>query len=209
MNSGTNLLVGRIAVLSIGIWALAGCGGDDPTPVGASPDAAPSAVSSGHAVDLGSDGSALGSLPTRTEAPPPNVTYAGQATTTSTTTTSTTTTTEPPVPLPADALLTVGSCDVGNDEARRVIADITPLVESLSADDRLVADAWADDRGTESSNLTLSQCRAETVAGLVEREWPELVGRIDAIGHGESNPPDSDCSGDCPANRVVIVRRSE
>lgn len=148
-----------------------------------------------------------------TEAPPPDVTYAGQPTTTTTTTTTVATLLAPPppsampsepVPIRTDALFETNECELNPVEVDAMIAGLEPLVAALAAEQRLVAEGWTDDRGGEAANVGLSLCRAESVASAMVDEWPLLSGRIDVVGHGELDPP-TECSGDCPANRVVIV----
>ncbi len=187
--------------------ALGGCGShDEPTNRAGAVSATPNTAST--MVDPSPDGQ---TPPAANEASPPSITYAGQPTSTtrpepSPSTSAATTSIPPqPVPLPTDALFGTNRCDVAAHELDGLTAELRPFVTSLDANDRLVAEAWTDDRGDETGNIALSLCRAEFVVELLADNWPMLEGRVDAVGHGESDPP-TKCSGDCPANRVVVVR---
>ncbi len=153
------------------------------------------------------------------EGEPPVVTYAGQVTTTtsssttfSTPTTSTSTAStitllvDPcvSITLQTDTLFDTGLAVISPEASAALIDELRPLVGCLSPSDRLEFVGWTDDRGAESANLTLSQDRADAAEALSLAEWPQLAGRTSAVGRGEIDPP-SPCSGDCPANRIVVV----
>lgn len=202
----------RAAVIAaFAIAAITACGGRD--------DRSAGAPSSGTEVaGSGTESTVLeGSTEAADESPPPVVTYAGQVTTTSTTSTTSPAVSitsgevaspERPVALPTDALFASGRCDIEALQRSSVIDGVRPLIESLGQGGRLIADGWTDDRGEVGANLRLSSCRAQTVVEIIETEWPDMRGRIDVVGHGESSPPVT-CSGDCPQNRVVVISLAE
>jgi outer membrane protein OmpA-like peptidoglycan-associated protein len=66
-----------------------------------------------------------------------------------------------------------------------------------------------DSRGSAGYNQGLSERRARTVADLLERQYPNLVGRVDPLGFGASQPvaPNSNPDGsDNPSGRAANRR---
>jgi OmpA-OmpF porin, OOP family len=66
-----------------------------------------------------------------------------------------------------------------------------------------------DSKGGAAYNQGLSERRARTVADLLERKYPNLVGRIDAVGFGATQPvaPNTNPDGsDNPAGRAANRR---
>jgi len=164
-----------------------------------------------------------------TEPPPPSISYIGQPTTTTTTpaTTSTTTstTTAPPTttPLPptttttttvalapfeSGVLFATGSADL-SDVGVAVIIDAL-RVSRLPENEGLAihVDGYVDSRGGPAENLVLARDRADAVAYVIVTTWPQLAGRVIAVGHGVDDLLDPTCLGDCPQNRAVLVTAS-
>lgn len=170
-----------------------------------------------HAISAPSAGVAV-----KAEAPPPEVTYAGQVTTstsTTTTTTSTTTTsTVPPTTRPAitapddscsvtllaDAFFESGGSTLSAEAGEELVTRVSELSTCITSTALIKVEAWTDDRGDDDYNLELSNRRVDAAVAAIVGEWPDLAERIIPIGHGEADSP-TPCTGDCPANRVVTV----
>lgn len=151
------------------------------------------------------------------EAPPPQVAYAGQVTPTPppTATPKPAPTAQLPTGLPAATAAPLCSvsflADAFFDTSQAQVTAPDQLVKQFAtlrgcATDNtiVVIEGWTDDRGDADDNVELALARVAAVVEIVVAEWPELAGRIRQVAHGEVNPP-TDCTGDCPANRVVIA----
>ena len=156
-----------------------------------------------------------------TEAPPPSISYPGQPTRT----------TRPPQPVatspnPASVPTPVAGTPPAPVEPFRFESDV--VFETLSAEltpqggqevtdaaavlDRSLREGqtaevhgWCDSRGSLAFNSLLSELRVAAVIEALVSHAPRLRGRLVPVPHGEIDPPDPDCLGDCPTNRIVLV----
>ena len=106
---------------------------------------------------------------------------------------------------PGDLLFEKDS-DVLSEWAGELLTDFADAVNQQLADTQeLEVHGWVDTLGEPAYNADLAQRRADAVTSRLLRRAPLLSGRIEAIGHGETDLLDRSCLGDCPTNRAVTV----
>ena len=160
------------------------------------------------------------------EAPPPSIHYPGQPTrptsprsstvatnapapsAAATSTSTAVPTTVSPVPEfrfdgdVAFATLSAALTDAGHrdalDAAYRLDAE---LADTQAAE----VHGWGDSRGSLAANRQLAGRRVAAVIEAVVTAAPRLAGRLRPVVHGELDPPDPGCRGDCATNRVVLI----
>ena len=91
-------------------------------------------------------------------------------------------------------------------ESSGILNDILALLEE-HGDVRLLVEGHTDSQGEDDANQALSEARAEAVAAwLIDRGID--AGRLDTIGHGESQPAaGNDTPEGMAQNRRVVFRR--
>jgi outer membrane protein OmpA-like peptidoglycan-associated protein len=122
----------------------------------------------------------------------------------------------PPAPrvvrLPAEALFDFDKDQLRPGAATTLITFLGTRPTRQDPGRRVQVRGHTDSKGSAVYNQGLSERRARTVADLLERQYPNLVGRIDAVGFGatqpvapNSNPDGSDNPSGRAANRRVDI----
>jgi len=112
---------------------------------------------------------------------------------------------ENPITLNDSVLFASGSAVISAHASAVLDALAAAAVEGLLDGQRMRIDGHVDEIGSVAYNERLAADRAFAVAQRFIRIRPDLEGRIDAVGHGESELLNPLCRGDCPENRVVVI----
>jgi outer membrane protein OmpA-like peptidoglycan-associated protein len=103
-------------------------------------------------------------------------------------------------------LFSPGSANV-SAPAQLALRSIAALaLAKLTTAQILAVDGYVDDVGSAAANLRLSEKRADAIGAELLANEPALAGRISLRGHGEDELLHPSCRGDCPQNRVVIIK---
>jgi outer membrane protein OmpA-like peptidoglycan-associated protein len=122
----------------------------------------------------------------------------------------------PPAPrvvrLPAEVLFDFDKDQLRPGAAATLITFLGSRPTGQDPGRRVQVRGHTDSKGSALYNRGLSERRARTVANLLERQYPNLVGRVDPLGFGatqpvapNSNPDGSDNPSGRAANRRVEI----
>jgi outer membrane protein OmpA-like peptidoglycan-associated protein len=125
----------------------------------------------------------------------------------------------PPTPqdvtVAASSLFEFGSATLKPDAEAALLAELGDKPAQADLSQPFVVEGHTDSKGSDAFNLGLSQRRAQAVATLLERRFPNLAGHVTVVGLGKANPvaPNTLADGsDNPAgrrlNRRVALRFS-
>jgi outer membrane protein OmpA-like peptidoglycan-associated protein len=171
------------ALLAAGL--LAACSSGEGASSSGSPEATGLPVTTDGPSDLPDTEVAQPNLPTVAGQSGDTVTVTSTTIVTTTTAPTTTTTVPPPV-IPSDVLFDTGS-DVLKEEAGPYLAELAVQIEQRHSSASLRFVGHTDSRGSDESNLALSQRRATAVM-----DWFIAYGfdtsKLTAVGAGESKP---------------------
>lgn len=119
----------------------------------------------------------------------------------------------PPAPrivrLPAEALFDFDKDELRPGAEATLITFLGSRPTRQDPGKRVQVRGHTDSKGSSAYNQGLSERRARTVTNLLERKYPNLVGRVDAVGFGETQPvaPNSNPDGsDNPTGRAANRR---
>jgi outer membrane protein OmpA-like peptidoglycan-associated protein len=119
----------------------------------------------------------------------------------------------PPAPhvvrLPAEVLFDFNHDDLRPGAAAGLVSSLGSRPRQQDPSRRVEVRGHTDSRGSSTYNQGLSERRARTIAALLEHEYPNLVGLVDAVGFGATQPvqPNTNPDGsDNPAGRAANRR---
>lgn len=116
------------------------------------------------------------------------------------------------VTVPAEALFDFDKDHLRPEAEATLLAFLGDQPKRQDASKRVQVRGHTDGKGSAAYNQGLSERRAEAIRELLERTYPNLVGQVDAIGFGETqpvalntNPDGSDNPAGRAANRRVDI----
>ena len=114
----------------------------------------------------------------------------------------------PPVPqhvvVSATTLFEFGSAELAPGAEDAIVAQLGDRPTNADLTQPFIVEGHTDSRGSDETNLRLSDRRAATVIAMLERRYPNLTGHLTPEGFGESRPiAPNDIGGvDNPAGRA-------
>lgn len=105
----------------------------------------------------------------------------------------------------ADAAFALGSA-VLNPAGIGALQEVAADAERLPKDAVLEIHGHVDEVGRDAFNQTLAAQRASAAATVLRAALVRTDIALVEFAHGEDDLLNSDCRGDCPANRVVLIR---